>query len=290
LYLAAFFLAIGLYWFGHIRHIPAQAHATSSDYRVGVNLDYITENVKKFPLWMTRVFNLAPDGSGQSRDYANSRNTILGLAFLTATVTGVGLRLRRDAESRYTVLTLLAFIAIFLAIPIYSGAYLHHIVLPLAGFSALFGIGCAEWIGLMSNRRYRLLAASCLVALLAYCTFTDAGAHVRYGEWRPVYRLNYYALNQPPLPFDRLHTGAPLVYIENRLGWSEWGYGAFGNLTRLVYLNPDIREKIVPAMSQTTVPQCTEFLQNSSAVYLTYDEQMRLRDSTAAFRQFCTSR
>lgn len=287
IFVAPFFLVLGLYYVVHVRNIPKAAWSAESDYRKELNVNVIRENLIKYPLWMMRVFPDNIDPLQQSADFVNRRNLLFGAASAAFTlVVWIWLLLRRP-DYRRLFLMLLLFIVIFAVVPVFSGRYFHHVILPLAGYSCLFGMAVFE---MLSRLRHRYVIAASFAAICIWLLFlgrADARQHL-VGTASHFYRLDYNALNFPPSNAPDLRKGMPLVYIEDRMSLGVWAYGV-NHVFQYAYLNPELRQQILPDMTATQPASCLAWLNEPRAYYFRYDAAYRWYDGSLSFRQFCTN-
>ena len=107
-------------------------------------------------------------------------------------------------------------------------------------------------------------------------------------HWFHLYRLNYMALNAPPLkPGLLAGPGKPLIYIENRLDLNTWAYGGGNFLFKYIYLNKNIEEISVPTLATIPKALCTEWEARPRAYFVYYDNLYRWWDGTERFRAYC---
>ncbi len=83
-WLLAPFVAVALlYTVLHIRQIPSRP--PGDDYRIDFWAPQILQNMRKFPLFLVRVFQLTGDTKGQTGGLFSPINTLFGLAILALT-------------------------------------------------------------------------------------------------------------------------------------------------------------------------------------------------------------
>ena len=286
--LLPFFALLVAYWWIHIRHIPADwGTSAASDYRRVVNFRMIFENVVKYPMWLLRIFTFTGDRTGHAAEYATITNSLAGLLLAATSLWGLAKALRRDLSLIWPYLLLLGFIAVFLIVPVYSGGYLWHANLALAGYSALFGFGFGQALDAIPQYRWRITAVALVLAGFFVLARVNVNQFLHGDGRRSIYRMIYYLIDKPPLPAARMK-GTPLVLVEDakEMGW--WAYGGGSGLVRYIYDNPKIQERITPRLDTVPVQTCQEWMRRPDAYYLRYDHLYRWFDASAEFRQHCT--
>ena len=134
LVLLPFFAVLPAYYFFHLTKIPAAAFQGNSQYRNTVNWPVILANCRKFPLWIVRVYGWT-DPTLQTRMYqSNALNNLVGGGMLLL-VFVQWMRILRGGKvgARLCLLLMLAWIGVYLVLPIYSGGFLWHINLAVVG-------------------------------------------------------------------------------------------------------------------------------------------------------------
>ena len=124
--LMPFFLITVAYWWLHIRQMPVEEFNGNPVYRLGADWQLILKNAIKYPLWFARIYSYTPDTMNQALGYQNWRNDVTGgIAMLLIGYACIRLwRVHRDY--RKYILLAIAWIAIFLMVPVYSGGYFWH--------------------------------------------------------------------------------------------------------------------------------------------------------------------
>src|SRR5262245_39529179 len=126
--LLPFFAMFAAYTWLHVLNLPPRPR--ESAYRTGLNLAMVQENLQSFSLWMMRIFREHSIRAGWIRRITNGFSVILMALALGKVVADLWLR-RRERWPSYR--EGLIWLLVFLVIPLYSGYYLHHILLPLFG-------------------------------------------------------------------------------------------------------------------------------------------------------------
>ncbi len=284
--LAPFFLMTVTYWWLHIRHIPAEAFSYTTDYRMGVNWPLILRNANKYPLWFARIYGYTLDTAVQAAGYQNWRNDLTGgIALLV--VCYACIRLWRTGQVyRKFILLAVAWIAIFLLVPVYSGGYFWHGNLALCGYCMLFGVALDWGVTRIKARTVRFAVLALVIAGMVELTRMDAAACLISGIHSESYRINSTVLKQPPVPFERMQEkprARPLVYLEDGKGVGEWYYG---ELFKVVYLRKELVQEIMPAMNKVLRAKCEAWVKDPNAFFFRYDDNYRWHDATEEFRAF----
>lgn len=284
--LLPFVLLIVGYYFLHIRHMAKDWQTAQGDYRTKANVSIIVENAVKYPLWMARNFILTGDHTGQGSPYANRRNTAAALA-LTLIVVWMWLADLRNRRELWTPFALLiAWVLVFLMVPIYSGGHLWHANLALAGYAAFAGYGLSRAFERLPNGPARTVAVIAFLAGFFALGRANATEFLQKDARRPIYRLIYQALTTPPVPAEKMK-GSPVVFVEDRAGLGWWAFGGGSGITPYVYRNPKIKEKLTPPLDQVPPAVCQEWTKTPSKLYFRYDAKYRWFDATAEFNQYC---
>jgi hypothetical protein len=286
--LLPFFLLMGAYWVGHVQRMPKNTWEGNGGYRMQTYWPAIIANLKNYPFWMTRLYvDLVPDSQALMAHFNRWwSNLPAGLAVVAVVVVWFR-NARREVALRLPLFLLLAWMAIFLIVPVYSGGFYWHANLAMAGYAVLFGYAIAylfESIPVVAWRR----AAVCVFVLgFFFLARANVWSFLHETSRFHLYRLNYMALDAPPLKPEQLAgPGRPLIYVEDRLGLSSYAYGQ-DNLFKFIYLNKDIEEKSVPALTSVPKPLCTEWLARPNAHFVSYDARYHWGDETELFRQYC---
>ena len=202
--LTPFFLMILVYWWIHVRHIPANRFAGSIDYRMSVYWPLILQNALKYPLWLARIYDYTLDTMNHARGYQNWRNDLTGAIALVA-VCYACIRLWRAGQVyRKYILLAVAWIAVFLLVPVYSGGYFWHGNLALCGYSMLFGLALDWGVTRIKAREARFAVLALVIAGMVQLTRMDAAACLTDGMHAESYRINSTVLKRPPVPFERM--------------------------------------------------------------------------------------
>jgi hypothetical protein len=245
--LAPFFAMLPVYYVFHVAKVPAGTFTSSGIYRTGVNWDLILANIRKFPLWIARIYCLTGDKVEQRMHQSTLLNNLLGItAFVAVALIWVP-SVKTDKLCRLPLLLMLAWVVVFLAIPVYSGGFFWHINLPVVGYSILFGEAIAQWASRIPAARWRTAAVA--VFLAGWLVLCRSNLHVELyqGTHATGLSINHSLLQSPPVAAAALGRD-PLIFIEDRLGMGAWWYGCYGNLFNYVYLRRDIKEQVFPAI------------------------------------------
>jgi len=253
--------------------------AANAIYRIRPDGKAMLSNAVHLPLWIARIF---PAG-GPDPAHATRLNMVVGCVVLLATAAAwaalPALRGRRFALS-----LLLAWIGVFLAIPIYSGGSLWHVILPMSGYGLLVGFAfSAATARLRPGRR----AGVVVLALASLVALGEVGLHAEMdrGSHALSYRLiNRNLLEHPPVPNDLLGR-SPLIYVEDRLGVGPWWYGCYRFLFDYVYERRDIEQEVVPSIDGVPEPLRARWSEQPNAFFFRYDAAFRWYDDSARFRE-----
>ncbi len=288
LQLLPYFLLMGAYWVGHVQNIPKDYWAPTGGYRTNFYWPAVMQNLKNYPFWMARLYGVAPDGLAMTTPFSKWwSNLPAAIAMIAVIVVWFRNAWFRSAFLRGPLCLLIAWMAIFLIVPVYSGGYSWHGNLAMAGYAVLFGYAIAYLIQSIPAVSWRRVALCGFV--LGFCLLARAnvGSFLRESPGFRNYRLNYTALDAPPLKPEQL-TGPnkPLIYIEDSMNLTSWAYGE-DNLFKFIYLNKDIDEQSVPLLTDVPKPLCTAWLARPAAYFVYYDERFRWLDGTDRFREYC---
>ncbi len=182
----------------------------------------------------------------------------------------------------------LAWIGVFIAIPIYSGAYIWHIHLALLGYAMLVGVALAETLR-EDWPRWRHREDSGGVAVIAivlvFGVFGAWNQHtlITSGYYAASYRVSRGILEHPPID-PRFVADGSLFYIDNPEGYGPWVYGN-DKLMALVYGRPDIQQREVPGMAEAHMNDRADWLHANSAFFIRLEQDGRWRDRTDEFRR-----
>jgi hypothetical protein len=270
-------------------NLPRMGYVDSGEYRTGINYAEILSNIGSGPLWIAHIFVTDSETWPWMTVHDTVPDTLYGLA-----VVGVvgwyafGVFRREDLEERWRLLTVAAFVACFVAIPIYSGGRPWHYALPLAGFALIQGRAMAVAIRrLCGGHRRRLVVAAAVAALLPVA-LSAAGFPREMDARLSLFRINTEAMLHPPVEPKAMPHDATILYAT---GVNSWMYG-LGRLFRFAYLDPTLTEMIVPDLSVLTPEQGLAWLLAPHAYYFVYDPD-RLpawTDHSAALRAMLAGR
>jgi Malectin domain len=281
--LIPFFSMLAVYYFVHTARIPAGTFQTGGAYRVSANWDAILFNLRKLPLWIARIYA----GSEPVKMYqSNLWNDLTGIVLLVIVIWQWRRLVRMNRKALPVLLLMLAWTAIFLILPVYAGGYIWHINLTVVGYSVLFGFAMAALLGSIQVPAARWAAAAVFFAGCVLLSRQDLKTELYSGVHAMGFRVNQSVLAHPPVPADALGK-TPLIYIEDRLGLGPWAYGCFGRLFAFTYLRKDLKEIIVPAMSNVSRGERDQWMAHDNAFYFVYDENYTWHDATAEFRAMC---
>ena len=122
--LTPFWIMPAVYWAVHIRRIPKAAFNNAGDYRTGLNWSMIGRNAEKYPSWMARIYQHTLDNLAQAGGYATWRNELIGIALLVVVIVASIRLWRADPVYRKYILLAVAWILVFLLIPVSIAAVL----------------------------------------------------------------------------------------------------------------------------------------------------------------------
>jgi hypothetical protein len=285
--LLPFFLLMGAYWVGHVQRIPKDTWTGNGGYRMQIYWPAIIANLTNYPFWMTRMYGLVPDSQAMMVHFAKWwSNLPAGLAAV-AVIAVWSRNAWRDTTLRVPLFLLLAWTAIFLIVPVYSGGFFWHANLAMAGYAVLFGYAIAYLLQSIPVLSWRRAAVCAFVLGFFFLARANAWSFLHESSRARLYRLDYMALDAPPLKPEQLTgPGRPLIYVEDRLGLSSYAYGQ-DNLFKFIYLNKNIEEKSVPVLTSVPKPLCTEWLARPNAHFVYYDARYQWWDETDLFREYC---
>lgn len=288
--LTPFFLITMIYWWVHVKHIPVEAFSGTTDYRMGVNWPLILQNANKYPLWFARIYSYTLDKTDHAVGYRNWRNDLTGgIALLVVCYACIRLWRAGQVYRKYILLAL-AWIAIFLMVPVYSGGYFWHGNLALCGYCMLFGVALDWGVTQIKTRTVRFAVLVLVISGMVELARMDAAVCLISGIHSESYRINSTVLKRPPVPFERMQEKPlvrPLVYVEDGKGVGAW---YFGELFKVVYLRTDLIQETMPAMNKVSRAKCEEWVKDPNAFFFRYDDNYRWHDATEEFRAFATKK
>lgn len=281
--LLPFFAMLPVYYLFHVAKMPPAAFTSSGDYRTGVNWGLILANLHKFPLWIARIYWSTDEPAGTPMYQSTLLNNVAGIGSFIAVALAWVRNVRLDKSYRLPLLVSLGWIAVFLAIPVYSGGFFWHINLPLVGYAVLFGEGISQWAGLVPSPGWRAAALAGFAA--GWLVLCRANMHVELyqGTHATAFRINHSLFASPPVPAAALGK-EPLIFIEDRLGMGAWWYGCYGNLFNYVYERRDIKELVFPSIQAVPPAARAEWLSHPNAYYFQYDGNYDWHDASSVFR------
>jgi hypothetical protein len=279
--LAPFFVLLAAFYVFHVR--PMRAFPVDAAYRTAFNPTYVSQNLIKYPFWIVRIFSGTGESQSQTAGHDNLYTHYTGMILLLLVFSQWIWDLRRDRKLRSPFLLLIAWVAVFAMVPVWSGAFLWHINLAMGGYAVLFGIAMERFFH--STRHPRLFTSALIVLLLvlgwaAGRDTIDRGIHALH------YKIGRNTLDgPPPVPESQVPKSA-VIYYEDRLSLGNWAFGGGDNLFKWRYLRPDIREKSVPPMASVPGPLLAQWLAAPGAFFFVHDDEFHWRDATALFRKF----
>lgn len=283
--LIPFFAVVVLYAILHLaRAKTADLAPGHQPYGTHLDLLVLFENLRKYPLWIVRIFWGTGDHLLQDVYHNNLKNNVAGLALTGAVIAGWVLLIRGKTSVSLptSLMVCLAWIAIFLAVPIYGGGYLWHANLALVGYAILFGEAIAALLELLSVAGARTATQFVLAAFFIWLARGNVNEQLYSGTHTTGYRLNQDLLRHPPIPPEEL--GAkPLIYIEDRYNLGGWWYG-MGYLMQYVYLRSDIEQQQVPAAEKISEQEWLTWRKHDNAFFLHYDDRFQWSDLTDSLR------
>ncbi len=281
--LIPFVAILPVYWWYHLARLWGK-WGSAGVYRTRPSVAAILTNMYRMPLWIVRIFyrTYKPHEAVPNFDqFAVNAAGVLVFAAVAATWWRLA---RRSPEDRRRLLLMLAWVGIFLLLPVYSGGYIWHVNLSVAGFAVLFGLGIAAWTQMTPRRLARYAALAVMVVGLGVLSWVNLNTEITRGQHVFGLCLNSSVREHPPVPKERLGT-RPLLYIENRLGVGPYWYGSGGRLFNYVYLRHDVEEVIVPRADSIPADLRLRWLRHPNAYFFRYDNQFRWFDDSEGFRQ-----
>jgi hypothetical protein len=281
--LLPFFAVLPAYYFFHIAKIAPGTFVDSGPYRNTANWGMILANLRKFPLWIVRIYAWSDDTLSGRFYQSTALNNIVGICALLVVAVQWGRRVRLVPSSRLVLLLMLGWTAVYLVLPIYSGGYVWHINLIVVGYSILFGFALAWCFDAIASPPLRRAA----IALFLLCALLlgrdNLKTELYAGTHATGFRINHSVIPHPPVTAEALGKD-PLIYIEDRLNMGPWWYGCFGSLFKFAYLRHDIEEVIVPTMATVSHDLRHKWLSHKNAFFFRYDEDYNWYDATREFR------
>jgi hypothetical protein len=283
LHLLPFFAVLAVYYLAHVARIPPANFTASGQYRDTANPSAILANCRKFPLWIVRIYAWS-DQTLQIKMYQSTIwNNLAGIGALVLVFWQWRRIVRGKPVFRRVLLLMLAWTAVYLVLPIYSGGYLWHINLAVVGYSVLFGMAVGEFFASVERPGLRRTVVLMFFLTWLFLSSEDLKIELEAGSHATGYRINHSLIDRPPVAAAALGK-APLIYIEDRLGMGPWWYGCFGNLFKFVYLRHDLDEVIVPLMPSVSREARNKWLANGNAFFFRYDDNYDWHDASAEFR------
>jgi hypothetical protein len=286
--LLPFVVLMASYLVWYMSTLPKNMGTSEGAYRTGLNLPLILENAVKYPIWMLRIFGGTRDSATQAAEFANYRNSLIGLG-LAVTALGGCLWSMRRGQRIWPFVLLLGWIAVFLVVPVYSGGYLWHANLAMTGYAAIAGFGLSYVVEQLPSRRLQASAAGVLLLGMFLLARVNVKEFLFLDGRRPIYRMIYHVMTKPPVPADGMK-GQPLVLVEDSGNFGWWAYGGGTGLIRYVYKNPKIQEKVTPPLDRVPEATCKEWFSQPQRYFLRYDPTYRWFDASTEFQQHCESK
>jgi hypothetical protein len=268
-----------LYLTIHIARLPGGQ--SDGAYRTGVNVALILENARKFPLWVIRVFGNTGDTAYQANELAHPINDAVGYLLFVAVAAQWSVEVK-SRRLRTPAVLMVAWTLLFLVLPSYSGAYLWHMSLSLAGYSLLLGVGLARLVKSAPAPVIRNALIILFVGGFMLLGKENLRATLHAGVHATAFRLNTEnLLTSPPAPRSSVKDDE-VIYVEDRLSLGAWNYGG-GGLMRLAYLNNSIQSSIVRSIDDVPPDVALRWAQGKGARFFRYDEQFQWHDATKDF-------
>jgi hypothetical protein len=270
------------YLYLHLLNIPVRP--ADSAYRTSFNPEIVLENARKYPLWLARIFCCSGDMQGQFPVHDQLLNNLAGIALTLIAGTGLVRCLGSNPTLRIPVVICFAWTGVFSSLPILAGGYGYHLNLALVGYAGLVGIGTVHalhripWLGARWAIGTVGVIGVVVLAQLNLDEYLENGLHSLH------HRLNYYALNLPPVDPEVMEHQS-LIFIEDRMQLGPWGYGGGNNLFKFVYLDPTLKERSVPAIDRVPMNQRLEWFRAKKSYFFRYDEEGRWYDDSERFAQ-----
>jgi Malectin domain len=281
--LLPFFALLVVYYFAHVVRIPQANFGAAGQYRDTANLAAILANCRKFPLWIMHIYAWS-DQTLQIKMYQSTFwNNLAGIGALVLVFAQWRRIVREKPAFRPVLLMMLAWTAVFLLLPVYSGGYLWHINLAVVGYSVIFGIAVARFFASVEHTAVRRAVVSGFFVMWLLLNVADLRIELEAGSHATGYRINHSLIEHPPVQSSALGQ-SPLIYVEDRLGMGPWWYGCFGNLFKFAYLRHDLEEVVVPLMPSVSREARNKWLANGNAFFFRYDDNYNWHDASAEFR------
>ena len=281
--LLPFFAVLPAYYLIHIARIPADTFFASGPYRTNANWGMILANLRKFPLWIARIYAYSDQTLSIRMYQSTALNNVVGICGLLLVAVQWWRRVRLAPSSRLVLLLMLAWTAVYLVLPAYSGGYIWHVNLIVIGYSVLFGFALAWCFDSLASAPLRRAAVALFLLGGLLLGRADLKIELYAGSHATGFRINHSVIPHPPVPAGKLGK-EPLIYIEDRLGMGPWWYGCFGSLFKFAYLRHDLEEVIVPSMGSVPRDLRRKWLAHNNAFFFRYDEDYNWHDATGDFR------
>lgn len=284
--LIPFFAVYPVYWRLHLARVVAR-FGDSGNYRARPNAAAILTNLHDLVEWVPRVFYHTARMAGHAAYLDTLTVNAIGVA-LAALVAAAWWKLaRQSVADRANLLLMLAWTGVFLLMPIYSGGFLWHVTLPMAGYAVLFGLGMAAWIDAIPRSLPRYAALAVLLIAIGLLSRANLNAEISSGIHSTGFRLNQSVREHPPVARERLGSHS-LVYVEDRLEVGAWSYGCYQWLFNYVYLRHDVEQVVVPRMDLVPNDLRQRWLSHPNAYFFRYDDRFLWYDDSVGFRRLAT--
>ncbi|HXB74895.1 MAG TPA: malectin [Candidatus Acidoferrales bacterium] len=281
--LLPFFALLPVYYFIHVTKIPGDTFAGSGRYRSAANWGIILANLRKFPLWIVRIYAWSDQTLSIRMYQSTALNNTVGICGLLLVAVQWRRRVRMAPSSRLVLLLMLAWIAVYLVLPVFSGGFVWHINLIVVGYSVLFGLALAWCFEAMASAPLRRAAIALFLGGGLWLGRADLKIELYAGSHATGFHINHSVIPHPPVAAGKLGK-EPLIYIEDRLGMGPWWYGCYGSLFKFAYLRHDLEEVIVPQMASVPRDLRRKWLAHKNAFFFRYDADYNWHDATREFR------
>ncbi len=273
-----FFAIFGIYTWLHVLQVPPRP--PDSAYRTAFNLSMILENLENYSLWTMRIFFEHPIKDVYIRRSTNGLSMILMGLILLKIISDV----RSRQRSRWPAYLLGgAWFLIFLAIPVYSGNYLHHILLPLFGFCLVISTAGSSLIRSLTAPSLRAAVTGVLLFLLAFIVWMYYNAFLNHGVHNFGFKMAKYLMENPLVPKERVEPGT-VFYIDDAMGIGKWWFGG-EHMFPYLYKDRSIRQVVVTHSGELPEKEVMEFLREPRAYFIRFDKDARFWDASDEIRR-----
>ncbi len=254
---------------------------SGGEYRTGLNVGIIINNIISGFLWLFHIFIYPNKTWPLFRVHNTIVNTVYGLMVLAAVLYyGAIIIIRKEREEIRTFLGLLFFIAAFMLLPVYSGGRPWHFALPAVAVMMLYARFISRLLGKVGRRN--IAAVALCVAVIVPMTLSAINFSRDMNRVDEAFKLNSEALLHPPLPGSSIPKGSTIAYYPAE---AKWLYGC-GHMFSFVYGRNDINEIPVPDMNTITPEAALDLYSKAHLFYFEYDRnrEPRWQDKSAQFR------